>query len=585
MIIPSLITIFQYFAPGLIILIFTRLRFNIVQKVVLSFTLSQIVNFVLVFSLTYFKYYNLENLYIAVGAEVLILAYCYFKNILFDNVSFNDRYKNLEQIASKPFGKLSIMLSAFSLLLVIILMANKAGAIFDGWDPVFSWNRWAVSFFNNSLPQGMMHYPQLIPANWSVAYVFLSKPLQFLPKLIMPIYLLFILISLFDIALIEKSAGVMFGLIITLYIFISARVSFEGYVDTPVAFFVFQSLYLLFLSNKENNGKNGTTYLILGGAVAAGAAVTKQAGLFLVVLYPILSWVMVVNKRKIFTQNQKITMLATYVLFIVIIIAPFYVYANQQISTGHSVSEIKWVTNGIYGNKGMGQRFVDAVALLNTLVRVPYLICILVPIFIYSLKEKKIRAISFLVTIPFFFIWAFYFSYDLRNLSIVYPLIALNLGIGIYNICKIVAVKIPSKKIEYFFASVSVFGIVFFARQADKKYAITYYEAVQTKLEKQICLPRLNELLYNYECHNGIHGNIASDYPILDYLPELKNYAVPYTLNSVSNNNVAFALIRDNDYNKGVINKLISESKVSKVSLIFYYSDINDYKYYFFKLR
>lgn len=590
MIVACLIAIFQYFAPGVIVLAFTGLSFNVVKKTVLSFTISQIINFILIFTLTYFKCYNRQSVYILLVLELLILLYIYFKGSKKPyTASVADKYAEFVEVAQKPLGKLATAAALLSVIIVILLMASNVGEIFGGWDPVFSWNKWAVSFFNNSLPTGIRHYPQLIPANWSVTYVLIGEPLQFLPKAMMPLYLLFILLSIIDIALIEKSIGVMLGVVITLIIFVSARVSFEGYVDTPVAFFVFQSFYLLYIANTGGDKKNKITYLILAGLVAAGAGVTKQAGLYLIILYPFFCYsILSKNKEPL---SVKIKVLGIFLTFVIIIVLPFYLYANQQIATGKSVSEIAWVTNGIYGNKSMAERFFDALGLLNKLIRVPYLIYPLIVLFFYSLKEKKLRPISVLFTLPYFFIWAFYFSYDLRNLSITYPLIGISLGIGLYQFLLLILTKVPEKQVRISIVVSVVLMATFFVLQGDKKYTIKYYKDVHTKLEKKICLPALNELIYKYAEQHGITGKIATDYPILDFLPDFKKYAVTYTPALLVSDSIGYVLIRENDYNKSMISKLLMQAKAKKATLIFYYSDINDYKYYnyyryyFFKIK
>ncbi len=63
----------------------------------------------------------------------------------------------------------------------------------------------------------------------------------------------------------------------------------DGLADLPVAFMVFLALYCLIIANQKTNNKETYAFLIMGMLVACGAAITKQAGIYLLVVFPFLS--------------------------------------------------------------------------------------------------------------------------------------------------------------------------------------------------------------------------------------------------------------------------------------------------------
>jgi hypothetical protein len=51
-------------------------------------------------------------------------------------------------------------------------------------------------------------------------------------------------------------------------------------------------------------------------------------------------------------------------------------------------------------------------------------------LFLFSLGDKAFRILNLSIVIPYFFIWALFFSYDLRNFAIMFPYLSLGIGIG-----------------------------------------------------------------------------------------------------------------------------------------------------------
>ena len=89
------------------------------------------------------------------------------------------------------------------------------GKVFNVWDTIFSWNRWAVDWSYNQFPALTYEYPQILPANWSLSYVIMqNKEVQAFTKAIMSLFSLFTILLFFDLARIKKNLVYLLGAIL-----------------------------------------------------------------------------------------------------------------------------------------------------------------------------------------------------------------------------------------------------------------------------------------------------------------------------------------------------------------------------------
>ena len=156
-----------------------------------------------------------------------------------------------------------------------------------------SYSTWAVQWSGNQFPEYTWHYPQLIPANWSLAYVLIGSlnggvPLEVFPKAIMPLFPALLLWNIVVIGVEKKEPGYFLGAVFSAYLLLDwvGNNLGQGWVDVPVTFFIFLSLSMLLILPQLLNQQ--VRWLVLMGCVMAGAAVTKQAGLYFLLLFPIL---------------------------------------------------------------------------------------------------------------------------------------------------------------------------------------------------------------------------------------------------------------------------------------------------------
>ncbi len=179
MLLLGLISILQIiFLPGLLALIIFKIKTDSpIQKWLYIFSFSLFANYGLITVLTLIHLYTLYILWTLLIIKLLILM-IFFRNELtkiVSNISFRDAYiKLFEFLKSKTIGNRIIIIVSGSILLfyVAVLLAN-IGTIFYYVDTVnnYEWNSWAIDFANNILPKYSSHFPQLLPANWSISYV------------------------------------------------------------------------------------------------------------------------------------------------------------------------------------------------------------------------------------------------------------------------------------------------------------------------------------------------------------------------------------------------------------------------------
>ena len=94
----------------------------------------------------------------------------------------------------------------------------------------------------------------------------------------------------------------------------------------------------------------------------------------------------------------------------------FYVAKSIQITQGLDESNVDWVTQGIFGGATWLERARTAVSNLGVY---RWLFLWLLPAFVFV--RPPIRWLMGVLIVPFTLVWAFFFSYDTRNLALVLP--------------------------------------------------------------------------------------------------------------------------------------------------------------------
>lgn len=553
--------------PGLIISKLIKFGFGGIPRVVAIFGISLLSNFLLVVLLTLCHLFHQISILVIIILEIASCLWLFRKSLL---VPFEDLFHRFEQwiktidcSLSDKFNSSFIRIIKYFVFFVLLIFAitdivwvvqrftNNLGTVFQTWDAVVSWNRWAVEWSQGIFPTATSYYPQLIPANWSISYVLMNGlALQSFPKAIMPLFSLLILLMLFDLGLKTKSFGFFIGVIVTRLIIKKFTGEFiaDGYVDLPMAFFSFASVYLLLCARLKADKKVYDLGLIIASIIlAAGAALTKQAGIFIFVLLPLLGYLILFRQIPEMFTKQKIRILLVVYLLAILIAVSWYLAKWLQIHVGMDSSNIAYVTNDIYQGAGYLERALDAFTLLG---KYKYLLLALVPA-VFIIK-KPYRWLGYIVAIPFSIIWILFFSYEVRNLALIFPIWGLIIGLFVQQLFDYAVRFLNYMKIQKIPVITLVIVLLLGLGFIGIKYPLQTLIHNQQEQQWQLFNPELNTQIRQLVEETGSDIKILTNYPV-DYLPGLSGSQVSYWydnlpdyLSAVMNPELDYLLIPDN---------------------------------------
>lgn len=529
--------------PGALFIKLIKFHGNAIQTLMTIFGLSLISNYVVVVILTIFKSYKQYVILPLFIVEMIALIWVY-KSELGGSLGkiLMEVWQSFSQLIigffptseqDKPSSKIRIIdyfltilfgiLAVSSILWIGKYFISNLGTIFDGWDAVLSWNQWALSWANNQIPLHTGRYTQLIPINWSITYVFMGNSnLQFFAKALMPLFPLFILVMMFDLGLNAKTAGAFIGVVITRLIlkkFLVDEFS-NGYVDLAVSFFAFLTIYTLLKATKSPDPNYRTQSLFLGGIFAAGAAITKQPGVYILVVFPILAFFFLIKPFYRPIPRTLWKRIIIIVLIALIIASPWFIFKQVTFVTGADTAEGSGISvaSAAHGNIPLPEQMLVA---LQSLGKYFWVLLFLLPGLIFL--ESPLRWIVVLIVFPIALIWSGIASYDYRNLSIIYPLMGLAAGMGIqklFEICLNMGSRIRILRWKVFYI-LPVFLLIALVVINFKLPASSLLNR-QIELQKQLFSPSKNEKIYSLIASAGPQTKILTNYPI-QLLPGLEN--------------------------------------------------------------
>lgn len=538
--------------PGLI---FTEIYpvGRLLTRMILSFSISLVFNYQCVLLLTVLGLYNRPGVLILFVIEILLLFFIYAKRIRHRTqsqvLSARDPDSGLLVLEDSPTRIIKHIFFGTGILIFLVYLlktwAENPG-IFDSWDDVLSWNRWASDWYSGRPPLKTYHYPQLLPANWSISYQFLgTDEIQFFAKFVMVFFGFGILFIFWD--LYSKSKSVFFLLALTISGFLIQKIvgSYfgKGYADIPVAFFSLSVFYIFYL------GLNGymtvNLSLVVLGIVLSGAILTKQAGIFMTFSFFVMSWYLL--KRTNYSNKRKWIHFALASLICLLSAAPWYIYKQVQIHKGVENSEVSWVTKDIYAGKSKSQRTIDASShflnkisdfdvfsfadhnsgILQNSISIFFLLLAFLSVFsLYG------RIALILIVIPYYLLWACFFSYDLRNVTLLLPFLGLSIAIGTVLFLKYVLrwmSKLHPPKINMRNGLLLMAFLILAGLGISLKYDKQYLLQKETEQARLLLNDTaLNTRLYDLYYSKQLKGKILSGYEFLNYLPGVKQYYIGF---------------------------------------------------------
>jgi len=540
MIFLGILGILQMIAiPGLLLWHALRFKGGIVLRLAGTFGWSLLANFLAVFLLTAIGLYQRTVVLALIGVEIIALAWVYRS---FWTASLGEVVKRIWNWARKnilswfsaedstSFSK--ILMVTFTVAAAVLALAEldwavrvfraNLGTVFNSWDAVLSWNRWAVQWSQNRFPVGTGNYPQLLPANWSLTYVLTGADrVELFAKAIIPLFTFLILLGLFDLGLDTRQAGYWIGVVLAQLMikkFVGEYIS-EGYADLPVACLGFLSVYVLLKAREPASQEQRHRVILLSAGLVAAAALTKQVGLYFLVVAPLLAYLLLYPQQGGMTWWQK----ARPILFTygaaALVVATWYGFRQTLIFLGIEHSEVLAITGftgNLYRGAGVLARFVAAMqALEKYFWLLPFLLLVLL------FLDRRARWISLIVVFPYILFWGGFASYDTRNLTLALPFLALAVGLAIEKLVRLVLLVLDRLKIPK--AQMWVWGLVMLASAVGLIWVWpdSRLQAQQEAQQRQLFNPVLNEKLYALLEKEPAEVQVLTNYP-LAYLPGLE---------------------------------------------------------------
>jgi hypothetical protein len=598
------LSVFQMvFLPGFLILAFLKMNDGFLRTWVLSFALSLLVNHVLVTAMVLLGIYQRNSLLWLIALEIAILLYWLWPRLGAPIGSgHGGDWTRLREWIHEARGTGIVEAGLRGLFFLGALIAigyylykfvEMVGTGLNSWDAIVSYNRWAVDWFNNRLPTRTWHYPQLLPSTWSLNYVLMGNhDLTYFVNGVMAIFPLTILLTGLDLALRTRRSGYLLGVALTGYLLETVNpggLCEPGQVDIPVAFMGLCPVYLLLTERAAKDWRTSQKGLMLGAVLAAAAALTKQAGLYICLIYPLLAYLIVLRPNKTVRRRKRARALLLVVAATIVFTVPWYVYKEIQIQRGGDNSEIAILTgfgnNSIHGDRDLAARFIAGIEMVKARFSGALPSLVFVAVVLAGLLDRTWRWILLIVVLPYFMLWALFWSYDIRNISLCLPFAGIAAGMGIGFLASArervltTTEKIDGKAWVLFLLILILGGIflgmdnpvylflltigmamavqVFWSRKTQiwaaarrtvnlgnalsfvllllMLFTFLYgshldrdHMAEQQNLElrKNAGDRWLNQMIYSYYREEGIQGKILTDYPFLQYLPYVSEFYI-----------------------------------------------------------
>jgi len=567
------------FLPGILILKFFRLKKGFIQTIILSFGISLIANHLLVFLITTIGLNISYSFYGIFALELIALYWLYASSLResLETLAAREKERIREYITSlrifskdqdqSGFGQ--ILADLLSIVFIVMALSSiwwafkvwytNLDSVFTQWDTIVSWNSWAGQWFTGQFPSNTNRYAQLIPTNFAVSYAFLgSTQIQFFAKSFMPLFNFYILLLMFDLGLEHKKPAYFIGVVASRYIlkkFLGNYIA-SGYVDVALAFFTFLTVYTLLKAIATDDARLQNHYLGLGFIFTAGTALTKQNGLFVFALYPVLAYVLILRNNTHLNNQQRITILSKWLIISLLIILPWYAFNEFRIFQGSVDTNVSYLMGGRHEGRNLIERFTRATGMLEKYAFLYPLILLTLPFL-----EGPIIWIVLTLLIPYSMIWALAFSTFHRNLSIALPLLGLATGFSLQKIIEVgsnITEKLNVGKLRSYFLVVLILLIAIGTGLIISNDVLIQN---QEELQKDILLGYINRQLYDYFEEIGHFEPIMTNYPVR-FLPGMEDFQID--IDNFSNYNVYHRVI---DNHPDVNLMLVFEDRADDVVL------------------
>lgn len=456
---------------------------------------------------------------------------------------------------SKAYSSATVWLAALAALAALGLFTAQVFAttpgVFVAWDSVVSWNRWATEWSEQTTPIFTMGYPQLLPTGLASLYSwFGSQKVEPVARWFMLVFPLGTCLLFLDGFHRLRNPAFLWGMACWLVMlrFAFGDMADSGYADVPTSFFVALAAYLLLLGHlRQIPGE----LALLGSALCcAGAVLTKQPGGIAWLLWLILAALHAPMRRSLATPWR--FLLGCSLVFVTLAV-PWYAYTAWKIRQGTDVTNLGYLVSTIHRDRDVLERLMQAFQgpvtnALEGFGSPTVTAAVMTALLLLSLHTRLGRTLVLIICLPYTLLWAVLFSYDIRNIMPVIPVLCLALGMGASRTLDLVAQFVWRRAPLVAPAPVNggkgwqlppglkrgmMPGMVLaaFAISALLPLRIREVETLHSRLQRQSLNPALNEALLSYASSPGFKGQVVTTYAGMLMIDELKPHVPSFKTN------------------------------------------------------
>ncbi|MDF2529771.1 MAG: hypothetical protein K0Q57_651, partial [Gammaproteobacteria bacterium] len=279
-------------------------------------------------------------------------------------------------------------------------------------------------------------------------------------------------------------------------------------------------------------------YLVLSALICAAAAVTKQAGLYILFWYPALCYGLAFAPAN--RSLKKIWLIIGVWLLSLAISLPWYIFIQDQIIHGLASSEVGFVTSNIYQLLGFDWGFRIAIGIFQ----LGFIFWVLLAVAIWYALNRSTWRILIVLIIPYTLIWLGFYSYALRNFTLISPLLGLIAALGCEKLYSTGLLRKQAKKVLRFLClhELKPLHVIFAISIAVAFVSLIPQYSAPNLVQAQIAQKRLlgdsglNKMLFQYQASHGFSGKILTSWDYLGHVPGLAQYYQPYRPGDVEGN-------------------------------------------------
>ncbi len=505
--------------PGLLLNRLVGLRLRGLEWAVGIVVLSLIGNYVLMHALMVAPLLRTVHLPWIVAAEAVALGVAY-------------RHRPRDTVTIPLIG---LGLTLVGLALLTWLVAPDLPSVFTTNDAVLSWNRWALSWAADEAPERTVMYPQLVPSLYAVVYLLTGDAtLEVLSK---PVAIAFpALILVTCAAQAERGRLITAGVatIAALGLMVLLRKVFvSGDADVPAGALVLVAIAFALTARDAADPSDAALQrerVWLGAVAAATAAVTKQAGILVAVVYPGLILALFPSRdgRRLAAQSAGV---------IAVLALPWYAYSLLMLYLEEERSNLGYLMHDLHAGRSIPERLAHAASLISGHSR-HWLLGVYGLLFAVGVFVSRARWPILFIVLPYTLLWGCFWSYAQRNLYPALPVAAFLAGWTLDDLARrrLPAVQAALDRLRRWppvralpaGAALAALAIGLGALVSDSEI-----RAANDAGRARIGDEHINRALVDHIRARGFQGTLITNYGLAPYVPALKDVRVvpnPLTL-------------------------------------------------------